>query len=88
MLLAADSFALSARDAFGVRSARAARRKAEVAWATLELLRRHGAPDGRLRRFLRRAAHLFSPLPAVRDAALGELAVALWQQVGAVCVPC
>jgi hypothetical protein len=35
-----------------------------------------------LRRFLRKAAHLFAPVPAIRDSALAELAIVLWQQVG------
>lgn len=34
-----------------------------------------------LRRLLRRAAHNLGPLPALRDEALTELAVMLWQQV-------
>lgn len=38
-------------------------------------------PAPQLRRFLRKAVHLFGPLPSVRDAALLELSIALWQQV-------
>jgi hypothetical protein len=41
----------------------------------------HTHKHTQLRRFLRKAVHLFAPLPAEKDAALSELAIALWQQV-------
>ncbi|KAI8467140.1 MAG: hypothetical protein J3K34DRAFT_44722 [Monoraphidium minutum] len=81
-LLRADSFAAETnpRVALGTGAARRAARTADVVWAVLELLRRHAAPPEQLRRFLRKAVHLFGTRPAYRSAALAELAVVLWQQ--------
>jgi len=48
-LLAAETVAVDARELLGAGPKRAAQRKAEVVWAALELLRRHGTSNEQVR---------------------------------------